>query len=162
MPFQVKTLLVPVALEKPDEVHLAHDALDAATAIAGPFSARLVLAYVEPPADAPGQGVPLSDDTFQALRSVLTARSDHAKKELEQLCQDRSGKGCPVEARVLADKGGIAETLVECASDVGADMIVIPSHSRRGLKRLFLGSVAERLAHISPVPVLLLPAASDG
>ena len=39
-----------------------------------------------------------------------------------------------------------------------ADMIVIPTHGRRGLKKVLLGSVAERVIRESPVPVLTLRA----
>jgi nucleotide-binding universal stress UspA family protein len=36
----------------------------------------------------------------------------------------------------------------------GADMVVMGTHGRRGLPRAILGSVAEKVADLSPVPVL--------
>ena len=38
------------------------------------------------------------------------------------------------------------------------DLIVIGTHGRRGVDRLMLGSVAEGVARLSPVPVLLVHA----
>lgn len=38
----------------------------------------------------------------------------------------------------------------------GFDMIVIPSHGRQGLERLFVGSVAERVVRAAHCPVLVL------
>lgn len=51
---------------------------------------------------------------------------------------------------------GIApgETIVETASNLGADLIVMGTHGRRGLSHLLLGSVAERVVRTSAVPVL--------
>ena len=42
------------------------------------------------------------------------------------------------------------------ARDWGADLIVLGTHGRRGAKRLMLGSDAERILRIAPVPVLLV------
>lgn len=50
-----------------------------------------------------------------------------------------------------------AEAIVATAQSQGADLIVMASHGRRGVRRLILGSqTAEVLAH-SPVPVLVVP-----
>ena len=42
------------------------------------------------------------------------------------------------------------------ATQVDAGLIVISSHGRTGLQRLFIGSVAERVVRMSPCPVLVL------
>ena len=39
-----------------------------------------------------------------------------------------------------------------------ADLIVMGTHGRRGLTRMMLGSVAERVLRIAPCPVLMIPA----
>ena len=51
---------------------------------------------------------------------------------------------------------GIApgETIVESASNLGSELIVMGTHGRRGLSHLLLGSVAERVVRTSAVPVL--------
>ena len=42
------------------------------------------------------------------------------------------------------------------ADEWGADLIVMPSHGRSGVKRLLIGSVAERVVRLAHCPVLVL------
>lgn len=46
--------------------------------------------------------------------------------------------------------------IAKFAEDTGAGLIVIPSHGRKGLSHLFLGSVAERVVRYAHCPVLVL------
>ncbi len=50
----------------------------------------------------------------------------------------------------------ISEVIVDEACKWPADLIVIGTHGRRGFSRLFLGSVAEGVSRMSPIPVLLV------
>ena len=50
------------------------------------------------------------------------------------------------------------ELVVEQAQDWKADLIVIGTHGRRGMGRLLMGSDAEQILRMSPVPVLLVRA----
>lgn len=58
-------------------------------------------------------------------------------------------------ARVAADSG-VGPTIVREAQGWTADLIVVGSHGREGVKRLLLGSVAEAVARAAEVPVLLV------
>ena len=49
-----------------------------------------------------------------------------------------------------------AAGIIAEAVRIGADAIVMGSHGRRGLQRLFLGSVAEHVVRHSPIPVLVV------
>jgi len=51
----------------------------------------------------------------------------------------------------------IFDLIEQEAKEWPADLIVIGTHGRRGIRRLFLGSVAEGLARITSKPVLLIP-----
>ncbi len=53
-------------------------------------------------------------------------------------------------------KAQIAEKLVDEATGLSADLIVIGTHGRRGLHHLLTGSVAEEVIRISKTPVLLI------
>ena len=46
--------------------------------------------------------------------------------------------------------------ITELAAELKADLIVLPSHGRTGLKRLLIGSVAERVVRLAHCPVLVL------
>ena len=62
-----------------------------------------------------------------------------------------AGSAVPSVVAAEPSHGIIAE-----AVRAGADLIVIGSHGRRGLRRLFLGSVAEHVVRHSPVPILVV------
>jgi nucleotide-binding universal stress UspA family protein len=53
---------------------------------------------------------------------------------------------------------GIADAIVEDAKTWSADLIVAGTHGRTGLGHLLLGSVAEGIVRICPVPILLIRA----
>ena len=52
----------------------------------------------------------------------------------------------------------VSEVILDDARKWRADLIVMGTHGRRGLKRLLLGSDAERVLRDAPVPVLLVRA----
>ena len=60
-----------------------------------------------------------------------------------------------IQAFVL--EGDVASTIVKAATDFGADIIVLGSHSRRGLDKILMGSVAEKVLHHSTTPLFIIP-----
>lgn len=67
--------------------------------------------------------------------------------------------GVAVETKLITIeklKQRIPEVIVEEAEAWPADLVVIGTHGRRGLARLFLGSVAEGVARVATKPVLLV------
>ena len=52
----------------------------------------------------------------------------------------------------------VSDIVVDQANAWDADLIVIGTHGRRGVKRLMLGSDAEQIVRMAPVPVLLVRA----
>jgi nucleotide-binding universal stress UspA family protein len=59
-------------------------------------------------------------------------------------------------ARVAIVEGKPASAVLDAAAHEGATLIVVGSHGRRGLRRFFLGSVAEGIVRRSPIPVLVV------
>ena len=101
----------------------------------------------------------IADDVGPARAQVET----YEKVLAECLAQDRSklaelrerfdGQGVAISHAVVS---GFADTaLVEAASDSVADLLVVGTHGRTGIKRLFLGSIAERVARLASMPVLI-------
>jgi len=65
--------------------------------------------------------------------------------------------GVPVETHLSeALAGTVTDVVVDQARKWGADLIVIGTHGRRGVRRLMIGSDAERIVRMAPVPVLLI------
>ena len=65
------------------------------------------------------------------------------------------GAGVSVETTTLS--GRAAPEIVAHAKKTGADLIVMGTHGRSGFQHAMLGSVAERVVHHSPCPVLVVP-----
>lgn len=78
------------------------------------------------------------------------SRMAHAQEAMEEHLKAFPG----VQLKVgFGDPG---QVVTDLATEVKADLIVIPSHGRTGVKRLLLGSVAERVARLAHCPVLVL------
>ncbi|WP_394740923.1 universal stress protein [Natronococcus roseus] len=67
--------------------------------------------------------------------------------------------GRRVETRVL--EGQAAAAILEHVVEAGVDEIVMGSEGRSGVSRMLLGSVAEKVARRSPVPVTIVPKARE-
>jgi nucleotide-binding universal stress UspA family protein len=79
-------------------------------------------------------------------------RSKLVRASIARKLAERKVEGVTVEVRT----GPPGLTICDYATDVDADLIVIPSHGRTGLRRLLIGSVAETVVRHATVPVLVL------
>jgi nucleotide-binding universal stress UspA family protein len=61
-----------------------------------------------------------------------------------------------VTASVVVKQGYVHDTICSTAADVGANLIVMATHGRRGFGHLLLGSVTERVLRDAPCPVLVV------
>jgi len=82
----------------------------------------------------------------QQANAVLHAAMETAK-QCRGVCQSAIIETMGTEA---------AHAIVKEARDWDADLIVMGTHGRRGLRRLALGSDAELVLRLSPVPLLLV------
>ena len=83
-----------------------------------------------------------------------------ATLHLVHVVDDVSARAMGLKAStVLAENTGgrVADALIAEAKRWHADLIVMGTHGRRGVKRALLGSDAELVIRYSPVPVLLVP-----
>ena len=63
--------------------------------------------------------------------------------------------GVPADAKLLDTAGGrLGEVVAEEARQWEADLVVVGTHGRRGVSRVLLGSGAEQVLRLAPVPVL--------
>lgn len=76
------------------------------------------------------------------------------EKELAKLVVDEVRREVPTDTLVLV--GSPAVEIIEAARSLPADLIVISTHGRTGLKHVFLGSVAERVVQRAPCPVFVV------
>ena len=150
-----KKILVPLALDSDEERKISEAAVEAACDLANAFGAALVLTHAAPP-PVPVVGPDLSGETLKVLSQVIEERMSTAKKALSGFEAKAKDLGVTATSVVRSDPDGIPRVLVSVAEDEGVDMIAMCSHGRMGITRVILGSVAERVAHLAKVPVLLL------
>jgi nucleotide-binding universal stress UspA family protein len=91
-------------------------------------------------------------------RFPIYANEDELKAKIEQQVADLSRNGRRVSLQTgTAGVGEAAEVIAAVAKDNGADAIVVGTRGRGALKGLFLGSVTQRLIHVAPCPVVVVP-----
>jgi nucleotide-binding universal stress UspA family protein len=130
--------------------------------IARTHGARVVLLHVS---ELP-QG--LSPDTriTPPGRHEPVALGAHTLRATEARLGDVAARlraaGVDTEVRALIDD--IPRGILESARETAADLVVLGTHGREGLRHFFLGSVAEKVFRRATVPVLTLrtPIEEDG
>lgn len=98
-------------------------------------------------------GINVVDSDVSALlgsdSDTLEQQGENAVKSVENMA---NAHGVEVETEVL--NGDPAETILDYAEEIEADIIVSGTHGRSGVKRQLLGSVAERLVRHASMPVM--------
>jgi nucleotide-binding universal stress UspA family protein len=64
--------------------------------------------------------------------------------------------GEELEGEIHIRQGKPHEEILKLADELGVDMIVMGSHGRKGLERAIFGSVAEKVARMCKVPILII------
>lgn len=59
--------------------------------------------------------------------------------------------------QAIVKDGDFGQAIVDSAKELDVDIIVLGSHSRRGLEKILMGSVAEKVLRNSPVPLFIIP-----
>ena len=80
------------------------------------------------------------------------SRELHAVQAIEERLSDPKYE--QVRVKVVMDSA--AHGIADHAEKMGADLIVMPSHGRTGLRRALVGSVTERVVRLAHCPVLVL------
>lgn len=110
--------------------------------------AELHLVHVLSPLRAPFAFLESSSEDLSMIAAI-----EEASNRLDALCGDaEKPKVAKVSGHVRV--GEAAREIVQLASDIGADLIVVGTHGRQGVERVLLGSVAEEVVRRAPSPVL--------
>jgi nucleotide-binding universal stress UspA family protein len=90
------------------------------------------------------------------MADELGHRIEELRAHLAQICASPWGGDQFSQAAVLHVRiGDPAAALIQVAVDVEADMLVVGTRGRTGIEKLILGSVAEELIRIAPLPVVV-------
>lgn len=127
--------------------------LDEALAVAGKFGSRLRLLHVVDDAALAMSGGAAASNIGELL-TVLAEAGEQILSDAKQVAQK---SGVTAETALHHSfTGRICDVVIKEATDWKADLIVIGTHGRRGAGRFFLGSDAEQVLRLAPVPVLLV------
>jgi nucleotide-binding universal stress UspA family protein len=130
----------------------------------GSESADLGLAHAKAFADEPGaELVAVHVDEFTIPGKgggslPVQANSAELKKKIEDQVAGLSKDGISARLEVVrSGPGGVAHVIADMAQTEHADVIVTSTRGHTPLAGLLLGSVTQRLLHISPCPVFVVP-----
>ncbi len=79
---------------------------------------------------------------------------DYVQKKLSNLKEQRRTAPDRIEAHVRWEAPG--DEIAQLAADLEADLVVVGTHGRHGLRRVMMGSVAEQVVRLAPCPVLVV------
>lgn len=87
--------------------------------------------------------------------SVLRAARAEADKVLAAAQDIAASAGVPADSKLLETRGRrLGDAVADEARAWEADLVVVGTHGRRGVGRVLLGSGAEQVIRMAPVPVL--------
>ncbi|SCC70749.1 universal stress protein [Acinetobacter albensis] len=141
-----QTIVVPV-----DGSETAYAAVAKSIEFAQAFGSKIIVVQVlslDPYIAAEYISAHQTNDLIERARTSILESLDAAKVKFNQY-------GIEVETKILEGQV-IHREIIKVAEENHADLIIIGSHGRTGLKKFFLGSVAQSLLGESHIPVLIV------
>src|ERR1700688_1546176 len=141
---EIKLILCPI-----DFSEFSARAYDHALSLAKHYQAKLVAQHIvelwrHPSADF-AASARLYEEYSQALR-------ERGKKQLQEFVENHTHD--EIQPELVVQIGVAADSILSFAQLQKADVIVMGTHGRRGLDRLMLGSVTDRVMRTAPCPLL--------
>lgn len=113
-----------------------------------PFGAAVTLIYVVPPMVLPG------DAPWARMDEIHASELKRGEKVLAETLA--AAGETPLKVSTRSVLGPAAETISEVAEAEDCDLVVVGSTGKGAVKRMLLGSVADRLVHTCTKPVLVV------
>jgi nucleotide-binding universal stress UspA family protein len=149
---RLRSVLVPL-----DGSPFAEQALPWAIAIARAARARLRVALVHQVPSPP----PLDETSVRLYTQIELALRKSQREYLRRLVE-RVRREHEVQTAAAMLQGSPAPALGDYVREMGPDLVVMTTHGRGGIRRAWLGSVADRLVRSLEVPMLLIRPKEDG
>jgi nucleotide-binding universal stress UspA family protein len=147
-----RSILVPL-----DGSPLAEQALPLATRIALQSGAKLRLVLVHQ--------LPTRKEDLMSAKTMASLELAGRKADRDYLRRIQDGlrqRGVKLSSEVTL-RGAIGPQIARYVREMGVDLVIMGTHGRGGVRRAWLGSVADYLLHHLDVPVLLIrPTEADG
>jgi nucleotide-binding universal stress UspA family protein len=137
-----KTILVATDFSETSEAAVAY-----AVGLADKLGAKLYLLHA---VGMPMHGI--AELGVAVSASMIDSIVHDTQVALDKLIKTHA----PVKIVPVLRTGDARDLIVQTAADVGADLIVLGTHGRRGVSRALLGSVAENVLRHAHCPVLTI------
>ncbi len=141
----IQRILVPI-----DYSPCSRTALRFAIDLAQRYQASLDIVHVWDRPSYVSEAVMTSTDTISG-KSLIRLIQDNAQRDLDEFLQGEAVK----TGRLLA--GDPASALIHELKAGKHELVVVGTHGRTGLSHVLMGSVAEKVTRLSPVPVVTVP-----
>jgi nucleotide-binding universal stress UspA family protein len=142
----IARVLVPI-----DFSDWSRAAVERAVALAGPTRAEITAVFVLPCA-APAAGETATGAcAAEADDNMMSAVAEDVEEFL------RPARTAGLSVRVSVKRGDTVASILELAHESDADVIVMGTHGRSGVKRWVLGSVLDGVLRKAPCPILAVP-----
>ncbi len=111
-------------------------------------------AFLAPPVTDTTMGMPLQGGADINGMEVMDIQNEMSENIIDRTIKHYAGE---LLVTHFTEFGSTADGILNCSKEFAADLIVIGTHSRSGIDRLFMGSVAEDVIRTSTIPVLVIP-----
>lgn len=100
---------------------------------------------------------------YEFSPSVLEQAQAAARKAVGDALEIARSAGVPAEGDLVDEPGRrLGDVVADQARAFDADLVVVGTHGRHGFARALLGSGAEQVIRLAPVPVLVVRAKAQG
>jgi nucleotide-binding universal stress UspA family protein len=103
----------------------------------------------------------LGFDSFSNLDVVQTETMQKLKRTAEDYLDNVKLNLGDETIETVVKEGDYAENILQTAKEMNVDIIVMGTHSRKGLDKVLLGSLAENVLHHTTIPLFIIPVKSS-
>lgn len=94
---------------------------------------------------------------FSSLNMVQSGTADELKKTAQNYLDKTKQHLGDETIQTEVKDGDFGDAIIKTAKKLNVDVIVLGTHSRRGLDKILMGSVAEKVLHHSTIPLFIIP-----
>lgn len=141
---KIKNVLLPV-----EDSELSKKTCTIAGGIAKAFDSKILILHVIDEQELDRKDI--VSEEYEMLKKTLEEKGKKAIKYAEKMLKDKN-----LEVKSAIKVGIPHEEIIKTAKDEKADLIIIGSHGRHGLRKILEGSVTEKTIDAAPCPVLVL------
>ena len=96
-------------------------------------------------------------DSFTDIKFIETASVEELREAALDYLDKSQQHLNDTTIQTAVKEGDFGEQILETATEINADIIVMGTHSRRGLEKILVGSVAEKVLRHSTIPLFIIP-----